>query len=82
MTEFEARRVGTAALRLPRLRRLLKEALKPSLGSIVVGSGFGSESMSLGSRDLQAALQLLIDQDEMFLASFNVKIERPDEPIA
>jgi hypothetical protein len=63
------------ANRLPRLRHLRSEAAK-EIGSIVVGSGYTAKSISIGSLDLQAALSLLIERDELFLASFNVKVER------
>jgi hypothetical protein len=58
------------------LRHLLAEA-GHQIGSIVVGSGYATKSIQLGSRDIQAALSLLIERDELFLASFNVKVERP-----
>lgn len=77
LTEAEARRIGVAANRLPRLRYLRDEAAK-EIGSIVVGSGYTAKSQSLGSLDLQAALSLLIERDELLLSSFNVKIERPE----
>jgi hypothetical protein len=69
-----------AANRLPRLRHLLKEA-ESQTGSIFVGSGYGAKSIALGSVDIQAALALLIERDELLLASFNVKIERPDAEV-
>jgi len=78
LTEAEARRVGDAALRLPRLRYLREQAATKH-GSIVVGGGYaGSQSIVLGSIDLQAALSLLIERDEMLLSSFNVTIDRPE----
>lgn len=75
--------MGVAANRLPRLRKMLGLAAN-RIGSITVGAGGGgvwqannaAESMSLGSIDLQAALALLIERDELLLASFNVTIER------
>lgn len=77
LSEAEARRIGVAANRLPRLRHLRNYATK-EIGNIVVGSGYTAKSIQLGSLDLQAALSLLIERDELLLASFNVKIERPD----
>lgn len=77
MTELEARRVGETALRLAQLRALLRHA--DSGGSITAGAGYTAQSRFLGSADLQAALAFLIERDEMFLASFNIKIERPTE---
>ena len=79
LSEAEARRIGVAANRLPRLRYLRDEAAK-EIGQIVVGSGSTAKSTSVGSLDLQAVLSLLIERDELLLASFNVKIERPDAP--
>jgi hypothetical protein len=76
LTEAEARRVGTAANRLPRLRRL-RALAADRIGQIFVGSGYTADFISVGSLDLQAALALLIERDEMLLASFNVTIERP-----
>jgi hypothetical protein len=78
LTELEARQIGHAANRVARYRHLLTEALKPSTGSIVVGGGYGAQSQALGSTELQAALAFLIERDELFLASFNVQIERPE----
>lgn len=69
--------MGTAANRLPRLRRLLKEA-ETKAGGLHVGSGFTALQLSLGGLDLQAVLALLIERDEMLLASLNVTIERPE----
>ena len=77
LTEQEARRIGVAANRLPRLRQL-RQLGETHVGSIVIGSGISAQSMSLGTLDLQAALSLLIERDELLLASFNVKIERPE----
>lgn len=77
LTELEARRVGQSAIRLARFRYLLKEAAN-STGNISVGSGYNAKSQALGNLELTAALSLLIEREELFLASFNVKIERPD----
>lgn len=66
-----------AANRLPRLRHLRDEAAKLA-GSIVVGGGYTAKSIALGSLDLQATLSLLIERDELLLASLNVTIERPE----
>ena len=65
-----------AANRLPRLRHLLEYAAD-KFGRIVVGSEWGAKSIELGSVDLEAILSLLIEHDELFLASFNVKVDRP-----
>jgi hypothetical protein len=81
LTEAEARRIGVAADRLARLRHLRAEATTLS-GSITIGNGGGfgavSHTVPLGSADLQAAISVLIERDELLLASFNVKIERPE----
>jgi hypothetical protein len=78
LTMGEAVRIGSSASRLARYRHLLKEALKPTTGSIVVGSGYTAQSQALGSTEVQAALSFLIEREELFLASFNVQIERPN----
>ena len=77
LSEAEARSIGGAALRLPKLRRMLTDAEK-SHGSIWVGTGPMSVQHQLNPTDLQAALSLLIERDEQLLASFNVKIVRPE----
>lgn len=77
LTEPEARRIGVAANRLPRLRTLLRKAADKT-GSVGVGYGYGAEGIQIGSIDLQAVLSLLIERDELLLASFNVTIERPE----
>ena len=77
LTELEAMRIGNAATRLARLRHLHNEAEKVG-GSIVVGSGYTAKNIMLAGIDLQAALAFLMERDELFLASFNVTIERPE----
>jgi hypothetical protein len=77
LTEAEAQRIGVAASRLARLRHLHSEAER-AIGAIVIGSGYTAKSVQLGSLDLQAALAFLMERDELFLASFNVQIERPE----
>jgi hypothetical protein len=74
LTEEEARRLGVAANRLPRLRQL-RHAAATNFGSIVVGSNWGAQSIAVSSTDLQAALSLLIERDALLLASFNVTVE-------
>jgi hypothetical protein len=58
------------------LRHLRNEAAKQG-GSIVIGGGYTAQSVALGSLDLETVLSVLIERDELFLASFNIKIERP-----
>lgn len=45
-------------------------------GGIFVGSGYAARNIQLGSLDLVAALSVVIERDEMLLASFHVKVER------
>lgn len=80
LTEEEARRVGTAAYRVAKLRRLLKAAQTPKSGTLIVGRSTAWEQapfIEVDSLSMEAVLALLIERDELFLASFNVKVERP-----
>lgn len=79
MTEMEAMLVGDSAYRLAKLRRMLREAETVG-GTLTVGSAtqwVSPPSIRLGNNDLQAVLALLIEREELFLASFNVSVERP-----
>lgn len=77
LTEAEARLIGASAQRLARYRYLLSKADKG--GSINVTPGAGQlHGENLNANAIQAALGLLIEREELFLASFNVKIERPE----
>lgn len=78
LTEDEARAIGTAANRLPNLRTLLEETEGKRGGAIGVGSGMKMRTIRLPKADIKAALSLLIERDEMLLASFNVTIARPE----
>jgi hypothetical protein len=55
---------------------MLRREAATNIGAIVIGSGYNAKSMSLGSLDLVAALALLIERDELLLASFNVSVEK------
>ena len=77
LTELEARRIGASAQRLARYRFLLTKADRGGALNATPGEGqlFGE---NLGSDDLKAALAFLIEREELFLASYNVKIDRPE----
>lgn len=77
LTEGEARRLGQAANRLARYRELMRHTGRG--GSLNAAPRTGQlHGVNLGPTDLEAVLALLIEREELFLASFNVKIERPE----
>lgn len=75
LTEAEARRVGVSAFQMARLRSVVAHLPLGGQLTIKTNSG-GAASIELPQLDVEAVLALLVEREALFLASFNVTVEK------